>query len=170
MPGRSLASLEALGKQILQKVPTGCTIGITQACLLQGSSTPSGCRHFPIKDFLPRGIASVSLVEKLIGIVPCLDVFIIAGLALVSASTLIITVSLHSRRAQYVSFGLSVVGFICLLVFGVFTLAIAILVKGLVQAGSCRYGDAYVAAIGNVVSSFVHLIISVSTLRYGRSV
>jgi hypothetical protein len=170
MPGRSLASVEALGKQILQKVPTGCTIGITQACLLQGSSTPSGCRRFPIKDFLPRGIASMSLVDRLVGIVPRLDVFIIAGMVLISASTIIIAVSLHSPRARYVSFGLSVFGFLCLLVFGIFTLAIVILVKGLVQAGSCRYGDAYVAAIGDVISSFVHLIISVSTLRYGLSV
>lgn len=70
-------------------------------------------------------------------------------------------------RCRFLSVGLSIVGFACCLVFVGFIVLIAEIARGLEIDGSFRRGSALPAAIGNMIFSAMHGLVSIVCLWEG---
>lgn len=166
----AVAAAETIASQGLQNIPKGCSVGTTNGCILYDGR--SDCTKLPIKKSAFLGsIASVAppveILNGMLSHTPPLEVFLWLGLACTVASTIAYAFRYSFPRARLVSAGLSLLGFLFLLIFAVFTFAIVELVKGLERAGSMHRGAAYVGAIGDVTSAFAHVAVSMTSLWCG---
>lgn len=140
----AIAAAETAVSQTIQKFPSGVAAGIKSACLLQsGGSDCSKSTSLP------------------------LHILLKAGLALNIASTIAYVFRNWFSALKFLSFALSFVGFVVLLAFAIFTLAIVALAKGITQAGSAHTGTAFGAAIGDIAFSLTHVAVSFASLWCG---
>lgn len=164
------AAVETLASQALQNVPKGCTMGTKSACILYDGR--SDCSSLPLKGSkFSEGVPAISTPLKVfVGFLrhtPSVVPFVGVGIASSLTSTIAYGLRYFYPASRFWSFALSVLGLVSFLVFATFTFAAVELTKGLEKAGSMERGPVYTAAIADLISAAVHVVVSTASLYCG---